>query len=137
MSMLQTVGMAMRGSAWARGVDGFAAVFGAASAVAGLGAAIVIPYGIALQLTEASVRVQTRIYQLISFEQATYLLNVIGLIVVPGALGLTLAWRGWRSVERVSLAGMAARFSIMGLACDGLLLAALLALLVYRWITWG
>ncbi len=137
MSMLQTIGMAMRGSAWRRAVDGFASMFGAASAVAGIGAAFVIPFGIALQITEDHVRVQTRIYQLTSFEQTTYLLTLIGMIAVPGAVGLGLAWRGWRSVERVSLAGMAARFSIMGLVCDGLLLAALLTLLGYRWVMWG
>ena len=137
MSILQAVEMPTRGPAWARVVDGLAAVFGAASAVAGIGAALAIPFGIALQITEDRVRVQTRIYQLTSFDQAMYLLAFIGLVAVPGAVGLGLAWRGWRSVERVSLAGMAARFSIMGLVCDGLLLGALLALLGYRWMMWG
>ena len=137
MSILQAVEMPTRGPAWARVVDGLAAVFGAASAVAGIGAILTIPFGIALQIAEDHVRVQTRIYQLTSFNQAAYLLGVIGLVAVPGAVGLGLARRGRRRVVRVSLAGMAARFSILGLVCDGLLLAGLLALLGYRWMMWG
>ena len=137
MSILQAGEMPTRGSTRARLLDGLAAVFGSASAIAGIGAILAIPFGIALQLTEDRVRVQTRIYQLSSSSQAAYLAAVVGLVAVPGAVGLGLAWRGRRRIERVSLAAMAARFSIMGLVCDGLLLAALLALLGYRWLMWG
>jgi nitrate reductase gamma subunit len=120
--------------AWARVVDGLAAMFGIASAIAGIGAILAIPFGIALQLTEDHVRVQTRIHELTSFHQAAYLAVVIGLVAVPGTIGLWLARRGRRSVERVSLVAMAARLSILGLACDGLILTTLLALLAYRWM---
>ena len=137
MPKLQAVEMPTRGPAWTRVVDSLAAVFGAASAVVGIGAILAIPFGIALQITEDHVRVQTRIYELTSFSQAAYLMVVIGLVALPGVVGLVLARRGRRRVERVSLAGMAARLSIMGLICDGLLLAALLALLGYRWMPWG
>ena len=137
MAILQAGEIPTRGPAWARVVDGLAVVFGAASVIVGMGAIIAIPFGIALQINEDHVRVQTRIYQLTSFNQAAYLMVVIGLVAVPGAVGLGLAWRGRRRVERVSLAGIAARFSIMGLVCDGLLLASLLALLGYRWMMWG
>ena len=135
--ILQAVEMPRRGPVWARVVDGLAAVFGATSAVAGIGALLAIPFGIFLQITEDHVRVRTRIYQVTSFEQAAYFLVVIGLVAVPGAVGLGLARSGRRRVERVSLAGTAARLSIMGLACDGLLLAGLMALLGYRWLMWG
>ena len=137
MSILQAGEIPTRGPASASVVDGLAVVFGAASAIAGIGAIIAIPFGIALQMTEDHVRVQTRIHQLTSFNEAAYLMVVFGLVAMPGAVGLGLAWRGRTRVERVSLAGMAARFSIMGLVCDGLLLAALLALLGYRWMMWG
>ncbi len=129
--------MPTRGSAWTRVVDGLAAVFGAASAVVGIGAVLAIPFGVALQIAEDHVRVRTRIYELTSFSQAAYLMVVIGLVALPGVVGLGLARRGWRRVERVSLAGMAARLSMVGLICDGLLLAALLTLLGYRWMPWG
>jgi hypothetical protein len=109
-------------------------MFGAASAVVGIGAILLIPFGIALQITEDHVRVQTRIYELTSFSQAAYLMVVIGLVALPGVVGLGLARRGGRRIERVSLAGMAVRLSFMGLICDGLLLAALLVLLGYRWM---
>lgn len=135
--MLQAVDVSTRGSAWARVVDGLAAVFGVASAVAGIGAALTIPYGIALQISEDHVRVQTRIYQLTSFDQAAHLLAIIAAVAVPGVIGLSLARRRGRGIERVSLAGVASRFSIMGLVCDGLLLSALSALLCYRWLMWG
>jgi hypothetical protein len=118
-------------------VDGLAAVFGIASAITGIGAILAIPLGIALKLTEDHVRVQTRIRELTSLDQASYVAAVIGLVTLPGAIGLALAWRKGRRIERVSLAAMAARLSIMGLVCDGLLLAALLSLLGYRWMTWG
>ncbi len=137
MSILQAAEVPTRGSAWARAVDGLAAISGLVSAVVGMGAVLTIPYGIALQITEDHARVQTRIYQLTSFDQATYLLVIIGTVAIPGAVGLGLARRRGRAIERVSLAAMAARFSIMGLVCDGLLLAALSALLGYRWLMWG
>jgi hypothetical protein len=120
--------------AQARMVDFLAAALGIASAIAGIGAILAIPFGIALQITQDHIDIRTRIYELASFHQAAYLAVVLGLIAIPGTIVLCLARRSSRRLERVSLAAMAARLSILGLVCDGLLLTTLLAILGYYWL---
>jgi hypothetical protein len=117
--------------------DGLAAVLGLASVVTGMGASLLLAYGLGLNIVEYRGSRQSFMYQMFSPAFIEALLHLAAVAAVPGAIALLMARRRLREVGRISLAGMAARFSILGLGCSVLIAGTAAVAAVYRWVTWG
>jgi hypothetical protein len=126
-----------RSTAKTRTVDEAAAMLGAASMILGIGASMLVAYGLVLNFTEERVSTQTLLYRLTHPSILVSLLIFAAPAAIAGGLGLGLARRRARAAGRVSAAATAVRFSIVGLACVGLIAATGAAAVIYRWLTWG
>ncbi len=120
-----------------RTIDGIAMMFGAVSLVLGIGAVMLIGYGLGLHISEKRISSQALIYQLTRPSDLRFILNYSAAVALPGVIGLWLALRRGREAVTVSVAGAARRYSIVGLGLAGLIGAGVSFALVYRWITWG
>jgi hypothetical protein len=120
-----------------RSADDVALMFGVASMVLGIGAAMLIAYGLALKISEERISPQTLIYRLTHPSVLAGLLTFAAPVALSGGLGLWIAWRRGRATGRVSMAGAAGRFSTVGLGIAGLITAAAAAAAIYRWLMWG
>jgi hypothetical protein len=120
-----------------RTADDLAAMLGLASMILGTGAAMLVASGVALNIAENRHTTQAFLYQM------THPAVVVSLLVIAappatfGVLGLAIARRRGRAAGRVSAAGVASRFSAIGLACAGVIVAFASAVAIYRWVTWG
>jgi hypothetical protein len=126
-----------RATAKTRTAEETAVMLGAASMIAGIGAAIIVAYGIAANVEDNLESAQALVYRL---THPSIVVSVLALAAPPaisGILGLVMARRRARAVGRVSAAATAVRFSIVGLACAGLIAATGATAAVYRWLTWG
>jgi hypothetical protein len=126
-----------RADAKTRTVDEAAAMLGAASMILGIGAAMLVTYGLVLHFKEEQVSTQTLLYRLTHPSVLVSLLIFASPAAVAGGLGLAMARRRARAAGRVSAAATAVRFSIVGLACAGLIAALGVTAVIYRWLTWG
>ncbi len=126
-----------RADAKTRTVDEAAAMLGAASMILGIGAAMLMAYGLVLNFTEERVSTQTLLYRLTHPSILVSLLIFAAPAAIAGGLGLGMARRRARAAGRVSAAATAVRFSIVGLACAGLIAALGVTAVIYRWLTWG
>ena len=120
-----------------RSADDVALMFGVASMVLGIGAAMLIAYGLALRISEERTSPRTLIYQLTSPSVLAGLLAFVLPVALSGGLGLWISWRRDRATARNHMAGAAARFSTVGLGIAGLLTAAMATAAIYRWLMWG
>jgi hypothetical protein len=126
-----------RAEARTRTADEIAAMLGAASMIVGLGAAMVVAYGLAWTVADNRFTTQEFLYRMTHPAAVTSLLAIATPAAVLGGLGLAMAWRRARVAGTVSAAGMARRFSAVGLVCSGLIVALAAAAAIYRWVTWG
>jgi hypothetical protein len=117
-------------------IDGLAAVLGLASAISGIGITLLFAYGLELQIAEYRGSVDSFIYQMTNPMALWYLLCVAIIPVLPGAFGLWIARKRLREVGRVSLAGMASRFSKLGLGLSAMLGVAIAVAALYRRAMW-
>ncbi len=121
----------------ARTVDDVAAMLGVASTIVGIGAAILVTVGLSLNFAENRQTTQSFVYQMTNPAVAFSLLAIAVPAAISGALGLAIGRRHVRIAGRVSAAGVAVRFSIIGLGCAAVIGALAAALAIYRWVTWG
>jgi hypothetical protein len=126
-----------RPAARTRTADEVAAMLGAASMIVGLGTAMVVAYGLASNFADNRFTTQEFLYQMTHPSVVISYLVVAAPAAVSGALGLAITWRRARAAGTVSAAGMARRFSAVGLGCAGLIVALAAATAIYRWMTWG
>jgi len=126
-----------RAGARTRTADDVAAMLGVASTIVGIGAAILVAVGFSLNFADNRDTSQAYIYQMTNPAVALSLLAIAAPAATLGALGLVIACRGARTVVRVSAAGVAVRFSIIGLGCAAVIGALAAAVAIYRWMTWG
>jgi hypothetical protein len=117
-------------------MDGFAAVLSVASAISGIGITLLFAYGLELQIAEYRGSVDSFIYQMTHPMALLYLLCFAIIPVLPGAFGLWIARKRLREVGRVSLAGMASRFSKLGLGLSAMLGVTIAVAAVYRRAMW-
>jgi hypothetical protein len=120
-----------------RSADEVALMFGVASMILGIGAAMLIAYGIALKISEERTSPQTLIHQLTHPSVLAGLLTFAVPATLSGGLGLWIAWRRDRTTGRVSMAGAAGRFSTVGLGTAGLIATVVATAAIYRWLMWG
>ena len=126
-----------RAATWGRSADDVALLFGAASMVLGIGAAMLIAYGLALKISEERTSPQALVHQLTHPSVLAGLLAFVLPVALSGGLGLWIAWRRDRATARVSLAGAAGRFSTVGLGIAGLITALVATAAIDRWLMWG
>lgn len=120
-----------------RSVGDVALVFGIASMVLSVGAAMLIACAITLNITEDQA---SRLSVIHRMTQPSALIQIL-VFAMPGALsgclGLWIARRREPSSSRGHMTGAARRFSTIGLAVACLIAAAVGAAAFYRWLTWG
>jgi hypothetical protein len=117
-------------------MDGLAAVLSVASAISGIGVTLLFAYGLELQIAEYRGSVDSFIYQMTNPMALWYLLFFAIIPVLPGAVGLWIARKRLREVGRVSLAGMASRFSKLGLGLSAMLGVTIAVAALYRRAMW-
>ena len=92
-----------------------AAVLSLGSVIPGIGVTLLIAYGLSLHIAEHQGSGESLMYQMTDPIVLWELLYFAIIPAVPGLVGLWIARRRFRDAGRVSLAGMAARFSGLGL----------------------
>jgi hypothetical protein len=114
--------------AWARypaarpGImNGLAAVLGLTSATLGIAITLLIAYGLNLRIAEHTGSRDSFIYQMTDPMVLGYILCIASIPAVPGVVGFWMARRRLREAGRVSLAGMAVRFSKLGLGLSSMI----------------
>jgi hypothetical protein len=126
-----------RTEARATSADQVAAMLGLASAILGVGAALLVATGVTLNYSENRQTIQTFVYGMTSPGTVVSCLMIAAPAAIAGGLGLAIARRRGDAAGRVSAAGAAARFSALGLGCAGVIAAFAAAAMIYRWATWG
>jgi len=117
-------------------MDSLAAMLSLASAIPGIGITLLFVYGLGLRIAEHRGSVESFIYEMTN-PMALWLYLYFAIIpVLPGAVGLWIARRRLRDVGRVSLAGMAARFSKLGLGLSAMLGAVVAVAALCRRVMW-
>jgi hypothetical protein len=117
-------------------LDGLAAVMGLTSAIPAIGVTLLIAYGISLQIAEHKGSGESFMYQMTKPIILWQLLYFAIIPAVPGAVGLWIARRRLREARRVSLAGVAARFSTLGLALSAMIGAMVAVAALCRRVMW-
>jgi hypothetical protein len=126
-----------RAGARTRTADEVAAMLGVASAIVGIGAAMLIAIGVSFNVADNRQTTQAFIYQMTHPAVVISILTIAAPAAISGGLGLAIARRRARAAGRFSAAGVAVRFSIIGLGCAGVIVAFTAAVAIYRWVTWG
>lgn len=121
----------------AKSLDGLAAVLGFTSMTVGLGAVIIIAYALFNEFHGSRVSVQTLVYRITHPRYWVGPILLTSATALPGGIGLWIARRRKKPAEKVSLAASAARFSIVGLICGGLMALLIAGVAFYRWVLWG
>jgi hypothetical protein len=117
-------------------MDGLAAVLSLTSAIPGIGIIILIAYGLSLHIGEHKGSGQSLMYQMTNPIVLWQLIYFAIIPAVPGVVGLSIARRRLRDAGRVSLAGMAVRFSTLGLGLSSMIGAAVVVAALCRWAIW-
>jgi hypothetical protein len=117
-------------------MDGLAAVLSLTSAIPGIGITLLIAYGLSLRVAEHKGSGESLMYQMTDPMMLGYLLYFAIIPAVPGVVGLWIARRRLPEVGRVSLAGMAARFSKLGLGLSAMICAAVAVAALCRRVMW-
>jgi hypothetical protein len=126
-----------RAATTVRSADDVALMFGVASMVLGIGAAILIAYALALRISEGRTSPQALFSRLSHPSILAWFLAFALPAALSGCLGLWVAWRRDRATGRVSMAGAAGRSSTVGLGIAGLIAAMVATAAAYRWLMWG
>jgi hypothetical protein len=100
---------------------GLAVGLGLTSATRGIAITLLIAYGLSLQIAEHTGSWDSFVYQMTNPMALWYLLCFASIPAVPGVVGLWIAGRRLREAGRVSLAGMAVRFSKLGLGLSSMI----------------
>ena len=119
-----------------RVMDGLAAVLGLASAIPAIAITLLFVYGIGLRIAENEGSRESLMYQMTDPMMLWQFLYFAIIPAVPGALGLWIAQRRLREVGRVSVAGMAARFSKLGLGLSAMLGVVVAVAALCRRVMW-
>jgi hypothetical protein len=117
--------------------DDVALMFGVTSMVLGIGAAMLVAYGLALRISEERTGPQTLIYRLSHPSVLAWFLASALPAALTGSIGRWIAWRRDRTTGRVSMAGAAGRFSTVGLWIAVVIATAVATAAIYRWLIWG
>ena len=117
-------------------MDGLAAVLSLTSAIPGIGITLLIVYGLSLRVAEHKGSGASLMYQMTDPMILWYILTFAIIPVVPGVVGLWIARGRLREVGRVSLAGMAARFSTLGLGLSAMMGALVTVAALCRRVMW-
>jgi hypothetical protein len=117
-------------------MDGLAAVFGLTSAILGIAITLLIAYGLSLQISEHTGSRDSFVYQMTNPAILWQVVYFALIPAVPGAVGHWIVRRRQREVGRVSLAGMATRFSRLGLWLSAMIGVMVAVAALYRLVTW-
>jgi hypothetical protein len=117
-------------------MDGLAAVLSLASVIPGIGVTLLVAYGLSLHIAEHQGSRESLIYQMTDPIVLWQLLYFAIIPAVPGIVGLWIARRRLRDAGRVSLAGMAARFSSLGLGLSVMMGAMVVVAALCRRVMW-
>jgi hypothetical protein len=117
-------------------MDGLAAVLSLTSVIPAIGVTLLIAYGLSLQIAEHKGSTDSLIYRMTEPVILWQLLRFAIIPVVPGVIGLWIARRRLRAAGRVSLAGMAARFSTLGLGLSAMIGAMVVVAELCRRVMW-
>jgi hypothetical protein len=102
-------------------MNGLAVVLGLTSATLGIAITLLIAYGLSLQIAEHTGSRDSFVYQMTNPMALCYILCFASIPVVPGVVGVWIAGRQLREAGRLSLAGMAVRFSKLGLGLSSMI----------------
>ncbi len=117
-------------------IDGSAAVLGLTSATLGIAITFLIAYGLSLQIAEHTGSWDSFVYQMTNPFTLWQVVYFALIAAVPGAAGDLIVRRRRREVGRASLAGMATRFSTLGLSLSALIGLLVVVAALYRLVTW-
>ena len=117
-------------------MDGLAAVLGLTSATLGIAITLLIAYGLSLHIAEHKGSGQSLMYQMTNPMVLWQVVYFALIPTVPGAVGHWIVRRRRREVRRVSLAGMATRFSALGLWLSAMLGVMVAVAALWRVVTW-
>ena len=117
-------------------MDGLAALLSLASAISGIGITILFAYGLGLRIAEYRGSVDSFVYQMTHPMALGFFLSFAIIPVFPGAFGVWIARKRLKEVGRVSLAGVASRFSKLGLGLSAMLGVTIAVAAVYRRVMW-
>jgi hypothetical protein len=117
-------------------MDGLAAVLSLSSAIPGIGITLLLAYGVGLHIAENKGSAESLMYQMTDPRTLWLLLYFAIIPTVPGAIGVWIARRRLREVGRVSLAGMATRFSKLGLGLSAMIVAVAAVAALCRRVMW-
>jgi hypothetical protein len=117
-------------------MDGLAVVLGLASAIPGIGITLLIVYGLGLHIAEHKGSWESLMYQLTDARSLWQIAEFAIIPAVPGVGGLWIARRRLREMGPVSLAGMAARFSTLGLGLTTMIAVAVTVGALCRRVMW-
>ncbi len=117
-------------------IDGLAAVLGLTSATLGIAITLLIAYGLSLHIAEHTGSRDSFVYQITNPAILWQIVYFALIAAVPGAVGHWIVRRRRREVGRVSLAGMANRFSALGLGLAAMIGVMIAVAALYRLVTW-
>jgi hypothetical protein len=117
-------------------MTGLAVVLGLTSATLGIAITLLISYGLSLQIAEHTGSRDSFVYQMTNPTALCYFLYSAGIPAAPGVVGLWISGRRLREAGRVSLAGMAVRFSKLGLGLSSTIGVVVLVAALYRRAIW-
>ncbi len=117
-------------------MDGLAAVLSLASVIPAIGVTLLIAHGLSLHIAEHQGSGESLMYQMTDPIVLWQLLCCAIIPAVPGIVGLWIARRRLRDAGRVSLAGMAARFSSLGLGLSVMIGAMVGVAALCRRVMW-
>lgn len=129
--------MADRAARMKRLADRVAVCYGVLSSLLGIGAAMLIAFGIELHFSLNRPAPHPLLYRLTRPRVLIQFLMMAAPAAIFGGLALAIVRNGTREARRVSAARMAVRFSTIGLGCAALIAALVAAAAAYRWLTWG
>jgi hypothetical protein len=115
-------------------LDALAGTLALASAVTGIAITLMIGYGLALQVAENRYATHSLMFRLTHPELLRQLLVFALVPIAPAVIGVWVANR--RATARISLAAMAARFSITSLVLSGLIVGTVLVGAAYHTVQW-
>jgi hypothetical protein len=118
-------------------MNGLAAMLGLTSATLGIAVTLLIAYGLSLQIAENTGSRDSFVYQMTNPIALWYFMYFASIPAVPGVVGLWIARRRSREAGRVSLAGMAVRFSKLGLGLSSMIGAVVAVAALCRWAIWS
>jgi hypothetical protein len=118
-------------------IDAIAAALGVASAIAGVACVLLFAFALELQISGPAWSRLILIQRITDPSNAAGALGLAALGAAPGFIGYAIARRRLRAASRISLAAVACRFALVGIALSCLLAAVAASVAVWRWLAWG